>query len=80
MVMVIMVMDVIWFWGINIPKSYGSGTTRARGTPHGDGRRMRSSELAQKTKMCGGESAFHPYRRAQNEFEINSEWTSTGTM
>ena len=34
----------IWFWGICIPNSYGSGTTRARGAPlgwfapHGDGR------------------------------------------
>ena len=25
----------IWFWGICIPNSYGSGTTRARGAPHG---------------------------------------------
>ena len=28
----------MWFWGINIPNCYGSGTTRARGAPHGDGR------------------------------------------
>ena len=28
----------MWFWGICIPNSYGSGTTRARGAPHGDGR------------------------------------------
>lgn len=25
----------MWFWGINIPNCYGSGTTRARGAPHG---------------------------------------------
>ena len=28
----------MWFWGIYIPNCYGSGTTRARGAPHGDGR------------------------------------------
>ena len=28
----------IWFWGICIPNSYGSGTTRARGAPLGVGR------------------------------------------
>ena len=25
----------MWFWGIYIPNCYGSGTTRARGAPHG---------------------------------------------
>jgi len=28
----------MWFWGIYIPNCYGSGTTCARGAPHGDGR------------------------------------------
>ena len=24
----------MWFWGINIPNSYSSGTARAQGVPH----------------------------------------------